>query len=177
MFFAIRHGPIRTKQRPLRLTLAVVIAVAAGIGGAALASEVLRVRIDAETKYQVIDGFGASDAWQCQFVGKHWPIEKRELGNYARFVRPGMVRVQCDVQPAQSVEDGVLASAYRGTANSLVLVLTNLSAQEQACDLGLPQPMEMYVTDRERNLALSRQPGTAFRLPPRSVATACWREK
>ena len=66
------------KGKPLRLTLAVVIAVAAGIGRTGLASEVLRVRIDAETQYQVIDGFGASDAWQCQFVGKHWPIEKRE---------------------------------------------------------------------------------------------------
>jgi len=25
-----------------------------------------------------MDGFGASDAWRCQFVGKNWPLEKRE---------------------------------------------------------------------------------------------------
>ena len=29
------------------------------------------------TERQVIDGFGASDAWRCQFVGKNWPMAKR----------------------------------------------------------------------------------------------------
>lgn len=28
-------------------------------------------------KKQIIHSFGASDAWACQFVGKHWPLEKR----------------------------------------------------------------------------------------------------
>jgi O-glycosyl hydrolase len=28
--------------------------------------------------YQTIDGFGASDAWRAQFVGKNWPLEKRK---------------------------------------------------------------------------------------------------
>ncbi len=27
---------------------------------------------------QIIHSWGASDAWRCQFVGKNWPIEKRE---------------------------------------------------------------------------------------------------
>lgn len=30
-----------------------------------------------EVMYQMIDGFGASDAWRAQFVGKNRPIEKR----------------------------------------------------------------------------------------------------
>lgn len=34
--------------------------------------------LDPTRKYQVIDGFGASDAWRTQFVGEHWPEEKRE---------------------------------------------------------------------------------------------------
>ena len=38
------------------------------------------------------------------------------LGNYSRFVRPGMVRVKCDVEPEQSPVDGLLASAYQGPA-------------------------------------------------------------
>jgi O-glycosyl hydrolase len=38
----------------------------------------LTIRIDPGTTYQTIDGFGASDAWRCQFVGKNWPLEKRE---------------------------------------------------------------------------------------------------
>jgi len=36
------------------------------------------IEIDTTVSYQTIDGFGASDAWRCQFVGKNWPIEKRE---------------------------------------------------------------------------------------------------
>jgi O-glycosyl hydrolase len=34
--------------------------------------------IDPSVRYQNIQGFGASDAWRCQFVGKFWPEEKRE---------------------------------------------------------------------------------------------------
>ena len=36
------------------------------------------ISIDPGQKYQTIDGFGASDAWRTQFVGKNWPLEKRE---------------------------------------------------------------------------------------------------
>lgn len=34
--------------------------------------------VDPAVEYQEIDGFGASDAWRCQFVGKNWPESKRE---------------------------------------------------------------------------------------------------
>ena len=42
------------------------------------ASEPLVVKVSPEVRYQVIDGFGASDAWRAQFVGKNWPEAKRE---------------------------------------------------------------------------------------------------
>src|SRR5580693_5814158 len=34
------------------------------------------VKIDLSKTYQVIDNFGASDAWACQFAG-NWPDAKR----------------------------------------------------------------------------------------------------
>ena len=34
--------------------------------------------IDKNTKYQNIDNFSASDAWRMDFVGKYWPLEKKE---------------------------------------------------------------------------------------------------
>ena len=34
--------------------------------------------IDKKATHQVIDNFGASDAWRCNFIGKYWPEEKRE---------------------------------------------------------------------------------------------------
>lgn len=30
------------------------------------------ISIDLNTKYQTIKGFGASDAWNCDYVGKYW---------------------------------------------------------------------------------------------------------
>ncbi|MEL7834776.1 glycoside hydrolase family 30 protein [Fodinibius sp. Rm-B-1B1-1] len=41
-------------------------------------SEILTLTVDFENKQQKIEGFGASDAWSTQFVGKNWPLEKRE---------------------------------------------------------------------------------------------------
>jgi O-glycosyl hydrolase len=43
-----------------------------------LRAQVLRININQNVVYQTIDGFGASDAWRCQFVGKNWPNEKKE---------------------------------------------------------------------------------------------------
>ena len=37
----------------------------------------LQVKTDPEHAFQLIDGFGASDAWRAQFVGTYWPIDKR----------------------------------------------------------------------------------------------------
>ena len=36
------------------------------------------ISVDPAESFQTIDGFGASDAWQCQFVGKNWPLAKRK---------------------------------------------------------------------------------------------------
>lgn len=33
--------------------------------------------VDTQTTYQQIDNFSASDAWRIHFIGKHWPVEKR----------------------------------------------------------------------------------------------------
>lgn len=38
----------------------------------------LKVEINKNKVFQTMEGFGASDAWRCQFVGKNWPDTKRE---------------------------------------------------------------------------------------------------
>ena len=40
----------------------------------------IKIKIDPTVRYQTMDGFGASDAWRAQFVGKNWPMDKRETG-------------------------------------------------------------------------------------------------
>lgn len=39
--------------------------------------EILKLEVDLKAPQQTIHGFGASDAWACQFVGKYWPEEKK----------------------------------------------------------------------------------------------------
>lgn len=43
----------------------------------ATAQQKIVVRVDANTTYQTIQNFGASDAWSAQFVG-NWPDEKKD---------------------------------------------------------------------------------------------------
>ncbi len=42
-----------------------------------VASNVREIKIDLSQELQTMDGFGASDAWRTQMVGKNWPIDKR----------------------------------------------------------------------------------------------------
>jgi len=43
-----------------------------------LNEETLILTIQLNNRQQIIHGFGASDAWSTQFVGKNWPLEKRQ---------------------------------------------------------------------------------------------------
>lgn len=47
------------------------------VPGSSLSSDARIIKIELEKEMQTIDGFGASDAWRCQMVGKYWPIDKR----------------------------------------------------------------------------------------------------
>jgi hypothetical protein len=93
------------------------------------------------------------------------------LGNYARFIRPGMTRVACAIEPEQSYANGVLASAYKGPDNKLILVLINLSQNEQRGDLGLAGPFDVYTTCEKANLERTQQNGLNILLPARAVVT------
>lgn len=42
-----------------------------------VASNVREIKIDLNQELQTMDGFGASDAWRTQMVGKNWPLDKR----------------------------------------------------------------------------------------------------
>ncbi len=97
------------------------------------------------------------------------------LGNYSRFVRPGMVRVKCEVEPAQSSAEGVLVSAYGGKDGQRVLVCVNLSRVEQICEVNADQEWEVYTTSAKANLEKSKLAGSNLKLPARSVVTCIGR--
>jgi len=64
------------------------------------------------------------------------------LGNYSRFVRPGMVRGKCE-----------------------------LSEEERKAHMGEEGSVSTYITDKSRNMGYLSQHANAIILPPRSVVT------
>ena len=92
------------------------------------------------------------------------------LGNYSRFIRPGMVRIECGIEPKQSVESGLLASAYRRGDGEIVVVLVNLSKQEIRCRLGSGE-VDVYTTSATFDLGRTRQASSDIKVPSRAVST------
>jgi len=104
------------------------------------------------------------------------------LGNYSRFVRPGMVRVA--LSRDNSDLEGLLGSAYADPAKGRVVVVYVNMAEEtvsiklQATRDGSPAPLGQltpYVTSDREGDDLRQYPpspeGEAFRIPARSVVT------
>ncbi len=104
-------------------------------------------------------------------------ISKRgySMAHYAKFVRPGYVRVDATKNP----ETNVFTSAYKGD-NKVVIVAVNRSNssvnQKFVLQNGSTSSVSSWVTDGSRNLA-AQSPinvsGGSFtaQLPPRSVIT------
>lgn len=98
------------------------------------------------------------------------------LGNYSRFIRPGMVRV--DLSGAQSLH-GLLGTAYLEPATGrTVLVLVNNAATTQRIKLRFlpatetPATFTPYVTSATRDLVAEKPfNSTDFAMPPQSVVT------
>jgi len=94
------------------------------------------------------------------------------LGNYSRFVRPGMIRIKCELTEEQSPENGVLVSAYKDPEEGkLVYVFVNLSEQTVDVALGEKGKVSTYTTDKDHTMGFKTQPLNAVTLPARSVVT------
>lgn len=94
------------------------------------------------------------------------------LGNFSRFIRPGMVRIKCELSGEQSPENGILVSAYKDPENGgLVYVFVNQSGMSSLLDLGEGAEVSTYTTDAKRSMSFSSQLPNEISLPPRSVVT------
>ena len=99
------------------------------------------------------------------------------LGNYSRFIRPGMIRVEASI-PQQAA--GISVSAYiDDVSRKLVVVVVNASANEQKVSLLNGEgtsatsftQCDMYITSESKNL--QKQPASAGQLSvgPQTVVT------
>ena len=94
------------------------------------------------------------------------------LGNYSRFVRPGMLRIECSLAEEASMEDGLLVSAYTDAKEGqTVYVFTNLSEQERRVHIGTHRQVKTYTTDKQRNLEPAFQYLDNVSIPRRAVVT------
>jgi O-glycosyl hydrolase len=95
------------------------------------------------------------------------------LGNFSRFVRPGMVRIATGLS---SDQDSCLASAFRDPATGkLVVVLINSSDASQSLDLKKQdgkgwKRIDLYTTSREKKLQHTTGSNSIL-LEPQSVTT------
>ncbi|MBK0383621.1 hypothetical protein I5M32_11695 [Pedobacter sp. SD-b] len=103
------------------------------------------------------------------------------LGNYARFVRPGMVRVNASLSSINSLEEAAntqMITAYKDkTSKQLVIVIINMDnstkrfAMDQS-DLTLAgNKVLAYTTDKTKNLSKSVMDKSDIAIPGRSVVT------
>jgi hypothetical protein len=94
------------------------------------------------------------------------------LGNYSRFVRPGMVRIECDLSVEQNIEDGLMVTAYKDPQKgTVVYVLTNLSKEDMKVDFGEKSKASTYTTDESQSMGFASQSLNKIKIPARSVVT------
>ncbi|WP_080056398.1 glycoside hydrolase [Spirosoma aerolatum] len=89
------------------------------------------------------------------------------LGNYARFVRPGMVRIAAQANQNDSLATAPLVSAYRTTnGHQLVLVLVNPGASTLLQLKGLPKRLNsVAIYETTATVDLQKRTASVSRLP------------
>ncbi|WP_237332529.1 glycoside hydrolase family 30 beta sandwich domain-containing protein [Zobellia amurskyensis] len=109
------------------------------------------------------------------------------LGNYARFIRPGASRISvsyADRDLTETLQNGVLISAYKNKDGSVVVVAVN--QKEAAVDLELNLDSESYVkvtsyvTDAGQNLkskVLGKPKKGIFTVGKKSITTFIFQSK
>lgn len=94
------------------------------------------------------------------------------MGNYSRFIRPGMHRVHCELSKEQNPENGLLVSAYQDPEKgTLVYVLTNLSEMPSTVSMDGTEKVKCYTTDHDSDMEYSLQESRSIEIPARSVVT------
>lgn len=101
------------------------------------------------------------------------------MGNFSRFVRPGMVRIQAEIDDGLSLVEqatDLQVAAFKDVSSEkMVLVFINHNEKEKEVDLnGIDKSSEqaaLYVTDKARSLELVKVKLNSVVIPGRSVST------
>lgn len=89
------------------------------------------------------------------------------LGNYARFIRPGMKRIAASIQ---GTNEKISISAYGGSEGDVVIVLTNHQEKDEFLNLAKGfKPEAAYLTDGTHDLESIPITGSQIKLPAKSL--------
>jgi O-glycosyl hydrolase len=96
------------------------------------------------------------------------------LGNYSRFVRPGMKRIKADYN---TTKDFYVSGFISSSNNDLVWVMVNASNEDKLVSLETTRTkhdykkMTLYKTDDKENLGKHEFTGNEINIPGKSVVT------
>lgn len=99
------------------------------------------------------------------------------LGNYSRFVRPGMKRVSAGIQGLDNpvtAAGSLMVSAYKDeTAKKLVMVVVNVSTQAATLQLSGVNvtKLDEYLTDNSNSLKRSQTSPGSIAIAPKAIVT------
>jgi len=93
------------------------------------------------------------------------------MGNYSRFIRPGMKRIE-----AGCSDNDILVSGFKDDQGKLVIIVVNPTASARAFEWHdasskTPKDLIAYITDHERKLAKLLMSKETFVVPGQSVCT------
>jgi O-glycosyl hydrolase len=96
------------------------------------------------------------------------------LGNYSRFVRPGMKRMKADYNNAK---DFYVSAFFNGTNREIVFILVNASNDDKLVSLESAhakhnyKKMTLYKTDSKENLGKHAFAGNEINIPAKTIVT------
>lgn len=99
------------------------------------------------------------------------------LGNYSRFVRPGMQRVSAEIStdaPLRSQYEDFMISAYKNPgSDDLIAVAINYSDQPKQIELKVPNAVwyEAFETSRHKDLERIKIRSDSIEIPAKSIMT------
>jgi glucuronoarabinoxylan endo-1,4-beta-xylanase len=152
---ALSHGKPVWETEVSELTKANDPSITDGLKWATQVHNFMVADTSAFLHWWLIEGDRSDSEALVQLSGSSYTLNKRlyTLGNYARFIRPGFVRIGSTEQPATNI----LTTAYRDPAsNKFVLVVVNNNASSQTIDIApdgfSTGSLTPYVTDGTHNL-------------------------
>ncbi len=123
------------------------------------------------------DGVSGNNKDYCRNDGYYRPSKLLwALGNYSRFIRPGMIRIQASSNVSDTT---IMISAYKNVEErQLVIVAVNNSEEARKYQLDKPTQRSLkgkltpYITSDTHNLSKGKEmSGREIEIPARSVVT------